>query len=298
MPKQIYIHSCVRDLAWAGFSPLLIKTHRMSGAGLPWTAYWAQKLKELDQDPAPLLEHLDKAQSNRLGIYYESLWHYLLQEDPDTELLAHNLPIRDESQTIGEFDCLFYCLRRKIHVHLELAVKFYLGVASDNIWLGPGRQDRLDLKLERLLQHQSQLGQHPAAREPLLALGIQSYESRIDLKGYLFSPGEGMSTPQGYNPENPLQHWHSIDQFLALPPLPQDWIGWQKIPRKRWLSPFLANEGKPEHWDSLSAALEQRFVSGKRPVQVAACDDAGVEQYRCFVTGPNWPADNAAPSGD
>ena len=157
MPDQMYKHAAVRDLAWAGFSPVLIKTRRMTGAGLRLGKFWKAHLQQLDQDPTALMEHLEQYSSDRLGLYYESLWHYLLQQDPDCELLAHNLPVRDGGQTVGEFDCLFYCRRRKVHIHLELAVKFYLGVASANRWIGPGRHDRLDHKLEHLQQHQSQL---------------------------------------------------------------------------------------------------------------------------------------------
>ena len=98
-----------------------------------------------------------------------------------------------------------------------------------------------------------------------------------------------MVAPDNHNPANALQHWYTLDQFQSLEPLPSDWVGWQKIPRRRWLSPYLANEGRLRDPAELATMLEQRLVSGGRPAQLAACDGDGVEQRRCFVTPNDWP---------
>lgn len=289
MPARIFKHACVKDLAWAGFSPPMILGPRIAGSGFQWSAFWQQHLEALDSEPSPLLDFLGDAPTRRLGIYYERLWHYLLQQDPAVELLAHNLPVRDGDRTIGEFDCLYWSAARNTHVHLELAVKFYLGVPDRACWLGPGGRDRLDKKLEHMTSRQGQLANHPAAREPLRALGIESCESLIDIKGYLFAPAAGMHAPAGHNPENPLRHWYTLAQFTALEPLPRHWVGWQKIPRRRWLSPYLAGEGRLRDANAMARWLEERLDGGGRPALLAACDADGIERNRCFVAPNTWP---------
>jgi hypothetical protein len=289
MSSVIFRHAAVRDLAWAGFAPQLIKTADIQGAGLDFSDFWRSLLPLLDADPAPLTEFLEQRESGRLGLYYEALWQFLLTHDPDIELIAHNYPVRDGGQTVGEFDCLYWSRRERRHIHLELAVKFYLGVPDRHIWLGPGRRDRLDQKLVRLVGHQSRLSDHPAAREALATLGIDHCERRIDIKGYLFAPPVGMAPPAGYNPQSPLQRWYSLSEFKELPALDPDWTGWQKIPRRRWLSPFAVDRGELRSVDELLAMLQQRLEDSGRPVQIAACDEDGRERYRCFVTPDHWP---------
>ena len=109
MPAAIFQHAIVRDLAWAGFSEPLVLSPAIGGWQLEPSAFWREHLQTLDRDPAPLSEFLADATDGRLGIYYERLWHYLLTQDPDSNLLAHNLPVRAGGRTIGEFDCLFWC---------------------------------------------------------------------------------------------------------------------------------------------------------------------------------------------
>lgn len=283
-------HAQVRDLAWAGFSPPLLRTDTIRGARLPCSRFWRQHLAELDQTPAPLLAFLDTRTDSRLGLYYEALWHYLLENDPDIDLVAHNYPVRDGGKTVGEFDCLFWSALERRHIHLELAVKFYLGVPASGIWLGPGQRDQLDVKLDRLLNHQSRLADHPAAREALLALGIDRCERRIDIKGYLFQPNTGMTPPQGHNPDCPLQSWYTPSEFRSLEPLPGNWLGWQSIPRKRWLSGYHAIDAKPCTAAQTGAQLTEHFSGSERPVLLAACDASGIEQQRCFVTPDGWPS--------
>ena len=294
MPAGLFSHGCVRDLAWAGFSPTLLTGNGLSGAGLELTSPWREQLAALDADPTPLLEFLGDAPDGRLGLYYERLWHYLLQHDPDIDFLAHNLPVRDGSRTVGEFDCLYWSRREQRHIHLELAVKFYLGIPEDDIWLGPGGRDRLDIKLDRLVNHQSRLAEHPAASDPLARLGIAHCDSRIDIKGYLFTPGGSIAPPPHHNPLCTLQPWYTLSEFRSLEALPTSWLGWRKIPRHRWLSPFLAETGASRNDDALLEWLTSRFAGGRRPVQLAACDADGVEHSRCFVTPDGWPQKRGA----
>jgi hypothetical protein len=288
----------VRDLAWACFSPPLLLNHHLpecdegiENCHLAITPARAARLRQLDQDPAELMSHLGGTSPARLGIYFEQLWHYFLHTDPDTELLAHNLAVRDGGRTLGEFDILYLCKQRRQHIHLELAVKFYLGVPASETWLGPGQQDRLDLKIAHLIHRQIRLGGHPRGRAALGRLGIENLQQQIEVKGYLFAPETGSpAPPPGYNPGLALSGWYNIEQFQALEAPEAGWMGWHIISRQRWLSPVLISDPSqlPTH-QALLVDLQKQLHAGARPLLLACCDQNGQERRRCFVTPARWP---------
>ena len=130
MSGYIYQTREVRDLAWACFSPSPMHSHDLAAidqtianCGLRLSPARERWLVDLDRQPEPLHRHLSALHNNRLGLYFERLWHFFLQQDPLVDLLAHNLAVRTPQKTIGEFDCLYYCHQRARHFHLELAVK-------------------------------------------------------------------------------------------------------------------------------------------------------------------------------
>ncbi|MEZ5572463.1 MAG: DUF1853 family protein [Halioglobus sp.] len=296
----------MRDLAWACFSPPLLYIEQLvstaSGIAtcpLQMTTARQQWLAALDCDDSALLEHLSRRPSHRLGVYFEQLWHFFLQHDPHTELIAHNLAIRDESRTLGEFDCLYYCTQRDTHIHLELAVKFYLGVASKDKetaginaqdWWGPDRRDRLDTKLEQLLQRQILLGDLPAAQSKLSALNMGKVAREIALKGYLFWPGHAtMHAPAGYNNACARNIWLRFDA-LAAHMATIDAQTALILPKMRWLSKVQCATAITRLSPSaLVQQLAQDFSQDRYPRLIVALNRDGSELSRFFVTPNFWP---------
>lgn len=291
----------VRDLAWACFGPALLQVATLASADgvtdgkLALTALRASWLQQLDRQPQPLLNWLEAQPDTRLGLYFERLWQFFLTEDSETELLAHNLPVRVDGQTLGEFDCLYYCHRRQRPVHLELAVKFYLGYrrttegadkSAAAEWLGPNTVDRLDLKLERLLQHQSRLSLTPAGRELLANRGMEQPLREIALRGTLFQPAQDqLSPPPGCDTALPMPYWYALPTWRTLAePAARLVI----MPRLRWLSPLQhGTEAMPPA--ALSTHLEGHFARGGRPQLIARVDQQGCELQRFFLTEASWP---------
>tara|TARA_R110002110_G_scaffold406421_1_gene626322 strand:+ start:135678 stop:136688 length:1011 start_codon:yes stop_codon:yes gene_type:complete len=301
-PMYSFKHRAVADLAWACFSPPLLHSaqlpHSEDGVlncALALTPQREQWLRALDADPAELLQHLAAARSRRLGLYFEQLWHFFLEVDPQVDLLANNLAVRDAHRTIGEFDCLYYCHQRQRHCHLELAVKYYLGYpAAANTtarsdlheWLGPANKDRLDLKLSRLLSHQIRLAQHPAAQPALNRLGISSPLCEIEIKGSLFIPYRGsMPPPVAYNNAVPLQDWLPVSNLQQYKP---DNAGsrYQILPKPDWLT---GDGTTGVDKNTLMQQVSERINSHRRPQMVAVVDEHGTVVRRFFVTPDRWP---------
>lgn len=292
----------VRDLAWTLLSPGLLQPGnlplRHPLAASEWTARpvllhaW---LLQQERDSQALLAWLDKGRSRRLGHYYERLWQFALQHAPGVQLLAANLPIRQNGQTLGELDLL---LRDEdgIH-HLELAIKLYLGPehgAGDDAqnWLGPGSQDRLGVKLQHLLQHQLPLASSNEAQAVVDPVCQGSVHSSLWLGGYLFYPWQAPCTaPEHAHPAHLSGRWLRHQDWSAFA-AQQPNARWQVLPRAAWLSP--ARVGNNDIWSTTAFAQWLQALPDDAPAQllVRLQQDARgdwQELERVFLVGPQWP---------
>ncbi len=309
MSVPAFKNAVVRDLAWACFgpammrSPLLASGEALSNCGLALTSERRTWLQDLDRDPAALLEKLSTLASPRLGERFEKLWHFFLEQDPRVELIANNLAIREDGRTLGEFDCLYYCRERQQHFHLELAIKFFLSwrrapsaANAWGSWLGPNSNDRLDLKIEHLVQHQSRLSLLPEAAPVLSSLGITSPGREVEIKGSLFNSLEDpLPPPPGFNGDRIRYHWLRIRALSAY----LDEHGgthFAVLKKPQWLAPQQLHERiRSCTRYGLEKLLQAHFEQYSLPRLVAAFDPQGRELRRFFVTGVDWPARHGQP---
>jgi hypothetical protein len=293
---RAYAHRCVADLAWAvSSSPLLLQQDH----GCAWfTDAWyleqfraiEQQLHQLDQDPARL-EHLLSAQKDqRLGNYFETLWAYALELNPRYQLIERNLQINDGERTLGEMDFIVRDNESGRYAHWELAIKFYLGIGNTRnhgAWHGPGKKDRLDLKVEHLLSRQVLLSAHPVARSLLRERGIVIDDCAVILKGRLFYPWQQQGAEQfpfSANPSHPVGHWLTREQLLASY---ASGARFEPLIRSGWM----AKNPTTRESDGCSAEGLMALVdSGKYrlPMQVARLEAAS-EVERLFIVDNNWP---------
>lgn len=301
LPGQLR-HPLVRDLAWTLLSPPLLEAvdgrqprHPLCASG--WAhdperlANW---LQELDQQPQALLAQTPGANGSRLGRYYEELWQFAIDQAPGIRLLGANLAIRDHGQTLGELDLLLEDAEGLQHI--ELAVKFYLGPSqadgrATGDWLGPGRLDRLDLKLEHLLQHQLPLARRPEARALLLARSPHSPHSSLWLGGYLFYPWPtSCQAPQGASARHLRGHWVQRSDWPAWQA--QQPGRWQPLARLRWLAPAACSVDELWSTEQLDIWLYDLPADAAPRMLVQLTEDAEgrwQERQRIFLVNDRWP---------
>ncbi len=90
--------------------------------------------------------------SNRLGFYYQWLWKQVIEQSDQYELIAEELQINSKGRTVGAIDFIVRDQTNQQLEHWEVAIKFYLYYQGE--WLGPNNNDRLDLKIGKMLNHQ------------------------------------------------------------------------------------------------------------------------------------------------
>ncbi|MEP5567712.1 MAG: DUF1853 family protein [Halioglobus sp.] len=290
----------VRDLAWSCFSaPLLLSSQLgehtvVQNAGFALTEKRMSWLESLDLDPKPLANHLAKSSTRRLGLYFETLWHFFLEQDSEIDLLAHNLAVRDSKRTLGEFDCIYFCHRRQRNVHLELAVKFYLSApaatgSEQHNWLGPNSKDRLDLKLQRMMSHQIRLAHTPEGSAALAELGVSDPLLEIEIKGRLFNQWRAPAPPPpGYNLALNMPNWRRLNELSKLDE--GNNARYLPLERSQWLSPVA---GCSDATLSKAELIRHGLVTlgnDPRPIQIALVDINGNEQERFFLVSDDWPS--------
>ncbi|WP_163557234.1 DUF1853 family protein [Halomonas sp. NO4] len=298
-------HPLVRDLAWLLACPDLVDGSwpprpGRDDLGLSDPAHLDAWLADLEGNPAALEACVGDTLAGRMGLYHERLWQFLLAHSPGTRLLAHNLRVHREKQTLGELDLLYCRDDRAIPIHLEVAIKFYLGLpegpgeaADPARWIGPGGADSLACKLAHLRDHQLPLSSRAEAREVIrealadrLPGPLMTITRRLALPGVLFQPWRApLPTPRGSAATHWQGRWLRWSEWRdfrdGLPPSTRGaWLA-----RPHWLA--LPRDPAFVALRTLEARLAQHFADPGSPVQVALATPAG--RQRLFIVDDDWP---------
>ncbi len=297
-------HPLTRDLAWLLHAPDLLATAypgrpTLDELGLADPQRRSAWLAAFEHAPDELERCIGPSLVGRLGHYHEALWHFLLDRAPNTRLLAHNLTIRSDKRTLGELDLLYATHDDPQPIHLELAIKYYLGLpegpedaASQARWVGPGCADSLAIKHRRAMTHQLPLAGHPEAAATLLAYGAPPLKQRLGMVGVLFRPWAGtappMPTPRESAPHALLGEWLTHAQWAGFRHQLDDAgeLHGAFLDKPHWLAP--PPESDLMNLATLSARLEQHFTRRHTPRQVMLKHASGHWQ-RLFVVNGDWP---------
>lgn len=270
----------LRDLVWAVSSPALLDTS--------WSPAQPLWLDELLLQAGPWQHWQLPAESphSRLGLVFEQLWQSWLQEQHIA--LAANLQIASTERTLGELDLLLKLPQQPLH--LELAMKFYLG--HNDEWIGPNRRDLLANKIAHTRDHQLPLAHTEAAQTTIADLGFSNTDalrSEALMRGCLFHPVDTnikAALPLEVNP-NHWQGWWCHAHQLADQVSRGDWI---ILAKDQWLSPALSPVKASA--DELVSLVVRHFDWLKVPLSIARVERTEfgwAEVERAMVVSDQWP---------
>jgi len=239
---------------------------------------------------------LENAAATRLGRYCELLFEWGLSANPQIGALRCGQIVRVDGRTLGEFDFLIRPTMQDTYEHLELSVKFYLGVgaAGHERWIGINPSDRLERKLARMQAHQIRLAWQPTIAPWLAERGLRIEAAQGLMLGMLFFPLQpdwrSLSEPDGVTPPVRRGWWcHAAALQAGGHLVPGRFLS---LPRLHWLAPTPTDQGLIDH--ATLAALARR-----RPLMVSRRDPLGdptLELDRGVVVPDRWP-DRISPSG-
>ena len=234
-------HRTVRDLAWVIASPPLV-----SGfiADVLWWndedclsefADCLIELKKLDKHPKPLVDHLANLKNKKLGSVFEGLISFWLSISPNYQEKLNNIQIIEDKHTYGELDFIIEEITSGKIIHLEVAVKFYLGsepLADPYRWFGTTIQDQLGKKVDHLRTHQTQLTKkYPDQLKHYFNKPID--ERHCIVKGRLFYPENSHRSPKNLSLAD--SHLRGSWSYLNDTEISNTLI---KINKSHWLAEF------------------------------------------------------------
>lgn len=284
-----------RDLLWVVNSPDLLSISVNLGQ---------QTLSEEDFDLDELTRWCCDRKQSRVGLYFEELVHFYLQEHMHHDMLLRHHQVFDGKRTLGEIDFV-YRDQDGVVTHLETTVKFFLYHPTANgfesHYIGPNSADNLHLKTSRLLNHQLPLSEK---------LSVSVQRRAVWCKGRVFynplltpeaGAGERVVEPL-LNPSVGKGIWAYYKQIpTILERYPQH--SFAHLRKPHWLA-LESRETIRELWDAgktkekLVGHFEnQQSIGGEhgfgRPVLLAIIDElhADFEIERLFVVPDAWPYD-------
>lgn len=255
-------HRPIRDLAWCLLHPSLFGSQLHQH--YPDIQLWPSEAKPndlmnwlhtLDQEPELLLQHLQQQRATRLGIYFEQLLSFYFAHYPRFELVAKNLQVNNGKRTIGEYDFIVLDKAEKQRYHIEVAIKFYVGLTQLDIdiegntpiqnwhhWVGPNKKDSLAIKMQHLMQHQLPLSTTAAGKATLETINInpEQLQQRLLVNGRLYLPlkiGDHQTQiePPTYTAHKPetLPNWIDAKQIDCFIKPAHHYI---LLPRQQWMA--------------------------------------------------------------
>lgn len=280
-----------QDLLWAVNSPELLAVSE---------SLEQPRLEPQAIDEAALSEWCSNHSQSRVGLYFEELVHYYLEEHGRVEMLLRHHQVFRGKQTLGEIDFIYRDHAGAV-IHLETAVKFFLyhphAQGFESQFIGPNSADNLFLKSNRLLNHQLPLSKD-------LSLNIE--RRAVWVKGRVFyNPLFGDTQPVLdciLNPDvatGAWIHYRQLDDFLAC----YEGCEFVHLRKPHWLA-GLTGDTAGEKWDASKAKMvltghfeNQQAIGGRhgfgRPVLLAIIDErsSDYEIERVFVVPDAWPFD-------
>jgi len=165
-------------------------------------------------EPQPIPKNL------RLGHQIEYIFHQILSHSDSYEVLAHNIQIKKENETIGELDFIIRFRESRKLLHIELTYKFYIidPTIPEPIHrlMGPNKKDLFYTKLKKTKEKQLPLIRTKEGQKALKNLGIhaEELEQQVLFIGQLFKP-YNLKTPSIHplNTECIVGFWIRISDF-------------------------------------------------------------------------------------
>ena len=289
-------HRSVRDLAWVIGTPSILSQDlseelpaddfymKMLNMGLPILA-------TLDKNPKPLDDFLARSKSKRLGLRFERFWQFWLHACKGWSVVASDYQMSNSSRTIGAFDLLIQEQEKQGLSHWELAVKFYLNTGAGSRmsdWHGPNKVDRLDKKINRMMEHQLKLSRYPSVKQQLVEKNWNIKRTKAIVKGRLFwnSRGNKHQLPNWANPYADRGFWCTATEFESIQQ--RDQLEWFFLEKDFWLSPVLGDDLK-----QLKALSDNELMKIpdliRQAFHIVGCDlETQKEVKRGFLVPDNW----------
>ena len=126
-----------------------------------------------------------------LGKRLEYFFEHLINLSSNFEVLAKNIQIFQDNQTIGEIDFILKDIETGIYYHIEFVYKYYLYFEKNNElegFIGPNLNDSLIKKLNKLKNKQFPIINHKKTKNILEKIKVKDIVQKTVFLGNIFLP--------------------------------------------------------------------------------------------------------------
>jgi len=140
------------------------------------------------------MQQISMPNNLRLGNRLERFFSFVIKKSTRYDIVAENIQIFEDKQTIGELDFILFDKKEETYIHVELGGKIYLYDPDKEgelaRWIGPNKRDSLLKKTKKLDQKQFPLLYHQATASMLkiLQIDLDNMTQQVCLKARLFPP--------------------------------------------------------------------------------------------------------------
>jgi hypothetical protein len=189
----------------------------------------------MEHNPEKLLEFFNLEQQFILGKYFEKHLQFIFKYFDQFSLLEMGLQVEKENRTIGEIDFIYKELVNNSTIHLEVAVKYYMGYRSSakhTMWIGPNGMDNLANKIQKFTKQLTMSG----FADQLADLNPSSFKKEVLLKGYFFNHIKTRVLPHFHNKNVLTGVWLYFNELNKIINSNRKYI---IVPKQYWLGFYL-----------------------------------------------------------
>ena len=288
--NDISLAQLIWDLKWVVKSPGLLDVvpPQASWHLLPdnYFIHCLDWIDDIEKKPQNLKAFFSVDQQFILGKYFEKLLHYIFMYSSSNLLITMGLQIEKNNRTIGEIDFIYRDLLRKKNVHLEVAVKYYMGFGASPkhaMWIGPNGLDNLEGKIKKFSHQLSMSG----FTEQLTAMNPSGFDKKVLLKGYFFQYLDTDLLPHFHHPEVLTGWWIFIDSIKKIINPDSMYI---IVPKQFWLGFYLEQNIKRYKGIRVIDVVETELKIIGKGILLAELDESGCHIKTKYMVVPDyWP---------
>lgn len=288
--NEIPLNQLICDLKWVVKSPglLAIAPQQVSWSLLAdnYFSNCAEWLVEIEKNPAILIAFFSSEQQFILGKYFEKLLHFIFKYYDGFSLITVGLQVEKNSRTIGEIDFIYRDLTHHKTIHLEVAVKYYMGYCSSakhTMWIGPNGMDSLEGKIKKFSTQLSMAG----FADQLKDFNPSTFERKVLLKGYLFKHIGSKLMPHFYNQDVLTGRWLYISELGKIIVAKCKYI---ILPKWYWLGFYFDHNLEIFTGNEIMEAVSAEIESVGKGILLAKLEGTSNKIETKYMIVPNhWP---------
>ena len=242
---------------------------------------WFRNLKE---DPALLLAFFANDDQLILGKYFERLLLFFFENSHQYRVIYSGKQLFENERTIGELDFVIEDRRSKDRIHIEAAVKYYMGyrnTSKHSMWIGPNGMDTLAKKIEKF-EKQLALSE---LEEITKQININRRE--VLLKGYFFKHWKATELPYFHNAEKEDCCWMYEDEMKEFI---DDEAIYAIIPKNKWLGFYIDETLSFHNGREIRSLIDRQIKLIGKGIMIARIDPATMKVIGKYIVAPlKWP---------